>query len=48
MQDEFEFFKWFYQEADFGPADYDVRLAMFDEYERKTGKKVPETIKDEG
>lgn len=38
---------WFFQNADFGPADGDVRLLMEEEYTRKTGEQIPETLKYE-
>jgi hypothetical protein len=38
---ELEFFKWFYINADFGPADGDVYQAMKEEFMEKTGKNIP-------
>lgn len=42
MDDELEFLQWFYAEADFGPADGDVRAWMLERYTNVTGKPVPE------
>lgn len=39
---EFEYLKWFRCNADFGPADSDVKLLMNEQFERETGKRVPE------
>lgn len=39
---ELEFLQWFYSNADFGPADEDVRLILQQRFEQETGKKVPE------
>lgn len=38
---EIEFLKHFYQEADFGPADGDVRDSIKSHFEEKSGKKLP-------
>lgn len=37
-----EFFKWFYQNSDFGPADSDVRDDMKQDFMNETGKNIPE------
>jgi hypothetical protein len=39
---ELEYLKWFRCNADFGPADGDVKIIMERNFERATGKKVPE------
>lgn len=38
---ELEFLTWFAQNADFGPADGDVQVALRNRFEEETGKKVP-------
>ena len=38
---ELEFLTWFYINADFGPADGDVRSYLREQYEDQTGKQVP-------
>ncbi len=46
MGDEgYEYLLWFFQRADFGPADGDVRLVMQREYEREKGKRVPKAYR---
>lgn len=44
---ELEWLKWFYCEADFGPADSDVRYYLKERFEKETGKKLPKGY-DEG
>lgn len=39
-----EYFRWFWINADFGPADLDVRIQLEKRYERETGKKVPKGL----
>ena len=39
---ELEWLKWFCIEADFGPGDCDVQLGMRENFEKETGKLVPE------
>lgn len=39
---ELEWFKWFYQNADFGPADGDVQEGMKARFKRESGKLLPE------
>lgn len=39
---ELEWLKWFYQHADFGPADGDVKDIMREEFKKKTGKELPD------
>ena len=41
QQAEFDFLTWFYINADFGPADGDVRNYLREQYEDQTGKQVP-------
>lgn len=36
-----DFLLWFFENADFGPADCDVRHFLFKAYEQETGRKVP-------
>ncbi len=43
---ELEWLKWFYQNADFGPADDDVRTTMKCWFKEKTGKDLPEGYED--
>ena len=38
---ELEYLKWFYNNCDFGPAHEDVIDILNEEFEQKTGKKVP-------
>ena len=40
-EEEYRYLKWFAQNADFGPADSDVKLHMQEDYETETGNKVP-------
>ena len=42
LEAERHYLNWFHMAADFGPADYDVVVAMQAEYEKQTGKPVPE------
>ena len=39
---ELEYLRWFYQEADFGPADSDVRDFIDEAFVKETGKTLPE------
>lgn len=41
-QDELDYLRWFRINADFGPADSDVKDDLNKHYEQETGKKVPE------
>jgi hypothetical protein len=41
QREEYEYLQWFYQNADFGPADGDVRYYMNEQYTKRTGKPVP-------
>ena len=45
IKEEFEYLLWFFQTADFGPSDTDVRYMMEQQYEKETGKKIPEDYK---
>lgn len=38
---ELEYLEWFRQEADFGPADSDVKDIMADDFINETGKDLP-------
>lgn len=44
---EYDWLVWFFQNADFGPADSDVKALMESYYQEKTGKLVPEEYKAE-
>lgn len=46
-QAEMEWLRWFYQHADFGPADGDVRDSLRAEYVEKTGNPLPEGYQTE-
>lgn len=39
---ELEWLLWFYQTADFGPADHEVRDELKQEFMRETGKSLPD------
>lgn len=39
---DLEFLAWFYANADFGPADGDVRDMLKEQYVQETGKPIPE------
>lgn len=39
---ELEWLKWFFWNADFGPADGDVRDNLAEYFMQKTGKNLPE------
>lgn len=41
-ENAFAFLEWFYLNADFGPADADVKWLMRQQYEDETGNSVPE------
>ena len=43
-KEELEYLLWFFSNADFGPADEDVRQLMEQEYTEETGKPVPENL----
>lgn len=42
LEAERHYLQWFHMAADFGPADYDVIVAMQEQYEKVSGKPVPE------
>lgn len=44
---EAEWLTWFAQNADFGPADGDVRQHMREQFEKKTGRLVPRCWRDD-
>lgn len=44
---ELEWLQYFYQEADFGPADEDVRAIIKRNFTRATGKKLPDGYYEE-
>lgn len=46
-KDELEFLRWFAANADFGPSEGEVRMFMRKDYERETGKKVPDRWRGE-
>lgn len=39
---ELEYLTWFRRNADFGPADGDVKEAMDERFQEETGKNLPE------
>jgi len=39
---ELEYLKWFRLNADFGPADSDVKDIMNEDFMRQTGKNLPD------
>lgn len=46
---ELDYLRWFCTNADFGPAEGDVRIYMQNEYVSQTGKPVPpEWLENEG
>lgn len=46
-EEEFEYLYWFYQNADFGPADGDVRYFLDQRYEKETGRLIPPSYRHE-
>lgn len=44
---EYQYLLWFWDNADFGPSDGDVRYYMNEEYEKRTGNPVPDGYKSE-
>ncbi len=44
---ELEYLTFFHQNADFGPADFDVKMDIQERFEIETGKKVPASWKYE-
>jgi len=47
VPDDYEYLHWFRVEADFGPADGDVKAIMDEQYEAETGNPVPENWRRE-
>lgn len=45
---ELEFLQWFYANADFGPADEDVRQHLKECFADETGKTLPSGYQSEG
>lgn len=41
IKEELEFLRWFFQEADFGPAHGDVMFYMKQKWKEKTGRTIP-------
>lgn len=44
---ELEWLKFFFQHADFGPADGDVRQMLMEDFKKKTGKELPDGYRRE-
>lgn len=44
---ELEYLRWFWLNADFGPADSDVRDILNGKFYRETGRKVPDGYREE-
>jgi len=44
---ELEYLREFYQRADFGPADSDVREIINEDIEKDTGKAIPENYESD-
>lgn len=44
---EIEYLRWFYVNADFGPADEDVRKYLNEAFKRYSGKDLPEGYENE-
>lgn len=43
---ELKWLKWFFSNADFGPAHGDVMQYLFDEFEEATGLQVPKDYRE--
>jgi hypothetical protein len=43
-KEHFDWYEWFYNNADFGPAHDDVVLIMAEQYTAETGKEIPDDI----
>lgn len=43
-QDEIDYLLWFFQNADFGPADTDVRYGLERYYEETKSLRVPDSL----
>ena len=44
---ELEFLRYFFQNADFGPADGEVRFYLGRDFERVSGKEPPDGYREE-
>lgn len=44
---ELEFLRWFYANADFGPAHGDVMYLYREQFENNSGLRVPEECRDD-
>ncbi|MFQ1062188.1 hypothetical protein [Bordetella trematum] len=44
---ELEYLRWFYANADFGPAERAVRYYMNQDFTRQTGKGLPDGYKQD-
>lgn len=44
---ERQWLEWFFVNADFGPADGDVRQMLQEQYEKKTGQTIPPNYRQE-
>jgi len=44
---ELEYLRWFYSNADFGPAEGDVRIYMNQAFVEATGKALPNGYEEE-
>ena len=44
---EYEYLQWFHANADFGPAESDVRYWLNKKYTEQTGSQVPEGYDEE-
>lgn len=44
---ELEYLRYFFEQADFGPADGDVRFLIAEQFTKKTGKKLPKGYEHE-
>lgn len=47
IREELEYLRWWYHQADFGPADADVRDILDEEYTRETGNLLPDGYREE-
>jgi len=43
---ELEFLRWFYDNVDLGPADFDIKCITIIEFEKETKKKCPEPYRE--
>ena len=44
---ELKYLQWFFMNADFGPADSDVRQILNEQFKEKTGLDIPEEYEEE-